>query len=493
MQRSLFAAISGLTNHQTRMDAIGNNIANVNTTAFKSSRVRFADILSQTLRGATAPQANKGGINSIQVGLGMEVSAIDNDHTQGSLQSTGRATDMAIQGSGFFIVNDGTQDFYTRDGSFSRGSAGYLINTGNGFRLMGWVADAAGNIDTMAPLTGLNIPLGLAAEVKATTEMTFGGNLNAAVVGTAAATATAARAVATTYTDPPDHADAVVAANDVATVAETAAVPGATAVDVAVAARAAAATFTVFTHTAEVVAAADAVADAAEAVAGAHVLQSTVFDSLGNMHTLTVTFTKDAVDNTWDWEVVGTSTTPPVITDGTGEILFTTAGTVDTGGAATITITPGGGAADLTVDLDFTSLTQLVGGSDVLMHHQDGFPMGTLHAFDINAAGIVTGAFDNGMTVTLGQIALSRFENPEGLNRSGGNMFDVSASSGEPFTGTPATGGRGIVRTATLEMSNVNMAFEFTEMITTSRAFQANSRVITSSNELLQEVVNLVR
>lgn len=417
MQRSLFAAISGLNNHQTRMDVIGNNIANVNTTAFKSSRVSFSDILSQTLRGAEAPQENRGGINSIQVGLGMQVAAIDNNHTQGNLQSTGRATDMAIQGSGFFIINDGLQNFYTRDGSFSRGSDGYLFNPGNGFKLMGWQADAAGNIDETGPLAGLHIPLGLKSETRATAEMFFGGNLNAAAE------------VASIYT-----------------------------------------------------------------------LESNVFDSLGNVHTLEIRLEKTA-DNQWNWDIDIIEEAGPLFL-GAGTIDFNEQGTVAvdpaTGehlitGDIPLIITPPGGAAEMEVNLDLASLTQLVGRSDVLMRRQDGFPMGILHAFDISTTGVITGAYTNGMTTTLGQIALSRFENPEGLTRSGDNMFQISASSGEPFTGIPGTQGRGTVRTATLEMSNVNMAFEFTEMITTSRAFQANSRVITSSNELLQEIVNLVR
>jgi flagellar hook protein FlgE len=140
MLRSLSTAVSGLRNHQTKLDAIGNNIANVNTVAYKSGQVRFQDIFSQTLRGATAPQDGRGGLNPMQIGLGMEVSSINTLHTPGAITSTGRETDLAIEGNGFFVVSDGFQQYYTRDGTFTRDSSGILVNA-NGLRLLGWVIE----------------------------------------------------------------------------------------------------------------------------------------------------------------------------------------------------------------------------------------------------------------------------------------------------------------------------------------------------------------
>src|SRR5581483_6448828 len=160
MMRSMFAAISGLKNHQTFMDVVGNNIANVNTTGFKQSRVTFQDILSQTVRNASGPQGGLGGVNPEQVGLGTLIGGIDTIQTQGTLQSTGKLTDMAIQGDGYFVMNDGKQNFFTRDGSFDLGTDGTLVNPSSGLHVMGWMPDATGTINTASPPTNITIPIG---------------------------------------------------------------------------------------------------------------------------------------------------------------------------------------------------------------------------------------------------------------------------------------------------------------------------------------------
>ena len=179
MMRSLFSGVSGLKNHQTRMDVIGNNIANVNTVAFKAGRVNFEDILSQTVEGARSPQAGgMGGVNPKQVGLGMGISSIDTLFTPGSLQSTDNPTDFAVQGEGFFIVSDGSQVYYTRDGAFKTSADGALVNS-NGFRLQGWMADTDGNIDSTQALQNITIPVGAQMKPKATTQIAFEGNLDA--------------------------------------------------------------------------------------------------------------------------------------------------------------------------------------------------------------------------------------------------------------------------------------------------------------------------
>src|SRR5919202_2147070 len=161
MMRSMFSAISGLKNHQTFMDVVGNNIANVNTTGFKQSRVTFQDILSQTVRGASAPQGGRGGVNPEQIGLGVLISGIDTIQSQGTLQSTGKLTDMAIQGDGYFVMGDGKQNFFSRDGSFDLGIDGTLVKPASGLHVMGWQADPlTGAIDTSVPATAITIPVG---------------------------------------------------------------------------------------------------------------------------------------------------------------------------------------------------------------------------------------------------------------------------------------------------------------------------------------------
>ncbi len=412
MQRSLFTAVTGLRNHQVKMDVLGNNIANVNTTAFKSGRVRFQDILSQNIRGASAPQLGRGGINPAQVGLGMSIGAIDTIHTQGSLQNTGRATDLAIQGNGFFVMSDGASRLYSRDGAFSLGADGDLVNAANGFKPLGWPADAAGVINTTAPLGSLNIPIGQRVTTRATTSLVFGANLDAA---------------------------------------------------------------------------------AATGAGGAHRVEALVYDSQGGLHTVEVTFTRTAA-NAWNWlaEWIRPGTPPTRTAAGNGTLTFDTSGnlTASTGGSITFTPT---GAAALSITPDFKGLTQVVSFSNALVRFQDGFPVGELESFTIGKTGVINGVFTNGLVRELGQLALASFPNAEGLLKVAANMFQVSSNSGQPRVGAAGLEGRGVIETATLEMSNVDLSAEFTEMITTSRAFQANSRVITSSDELLQEVVNLKR
>ena len=619
MQRSLFTAISGLNNHQTKLDVIGNNIANVNTTAYKSGAVKFTDIMNQTLSGASAPQDNRGGVNPTQVGLGMQIGAIVNNHTQGNLQGTGRELDMAIQGNGFFVVNDGHQNYYTRDGSFARGADGNLVNSANGFRVMGWAANDDGTIDQTQPLSYINIPLGFQATSRATEQMVFGGNLSASLQtlsGNVATTRDGAAAVNSEFTLSTGNADggaflleiggeSVSIPHDVSeadltaaieslggeyvgnvTVVETA--PGEWSVtfdvgaigspvamgfdadtlevggvvadqasltmDVAGSAavnelqsvsvnHALGGTFTLTFNgqTTEPIAynaSAGNIRSALEglgginsgdvtvtgnvggpwsvgftgAMAGSDVseltvdlaglensfpLEMDVYDSLGNVHTMEVRFTKSDV-NTWDWEA-HLKDGGAELGSGFGSITFNAQGSVISGeeGVFTLNPIPAGssldGADPLNISLDFTAFSQLVGQTDAQLRQQDGFPMGILDSFNVSGSGVITGSYSNGMVAPLGQIALGRFENPEGLAKIGSNMWQQSANSGEVFIGSPGTQGRGTIETSTLEMSNVNIAYEFTEIITTSRAFQANSRVITSSDELLQEVVNLKR
>src|ERR1700674_838496 len=180
MMRSMFAAISGLKNHQTMMDVVGNNIANVNTTGFKQSRVTCQDILSQTVRGASGPTAGRGGVNAEQVGLGVVLGGIDTIQTQGTLQSTGKSTDMAIQGDGYFVMNDGKQDFFTRDGSFDLGIDGTLVNPSSGMHVLGWQANpTTGLVNTTVPPTVLTVPIGGGMTGKGSTSLTVTGNLDA--------------------------------------------------------------------------------------------------------------------------------------------------------------------------------------------------------------------------------------------------------------------------------------------------------------------------
>jgi len=181
MMRSLYSGVSGLQNHQTRMDVIGNNISNVNTVGFKRGRVNFQDMISQQMSGAAKPTDELGGVNPKEVGLGMTVASIDNIFNQGNLQSTGVSTDIAIQGNGFFILKNGEESFYTRNGAFSLDMDGTLVNPANGMRVQGWMAQEVNGeqiVTTAATPTDLIIPVGSKDPAKATQNVNFACNLN---------------------------------------------------------------------------------------------------------------------------------------------------------------------------------------------------------------------------------------------------------------------------------------------------------------------------
>jgi flagellar hook protein FlgE len=424
MMKALFAAIAGLQNHITYMDVVGNNIANVNTQGFKASRVTFQDMLTQTISGASAPTENRGGTNPQQVGLGMKIGGIDVLHTQGSLQATGRATDFAIQGTGFFIIRDGDRTFYTRDGAFDVAVTGELVNPTNGYKVQGWQANTNGVVDINAPLTSIVIPMGQAIAAQETTQVTLQGNLNSASVQ-----------------------------NDS------------------------------FSTTID------------------------VFDSLGKPHPVTITYTKTANANEWDVTATsldpdvnalavdtgaggttvvfgpdGRRTTPPMGTPMSIDVDLTTAS-----GAGTT------GTVDFTMDIDHDALTQFAGPGAVAPTFNNGFSAGSLVSFSVGPGGDITGIFSNGTTRPLGQVAMALFTNPAGLQRAGSNNFEATSNSGVPNIGTPGTGGRGSIGAGVLEGSNTDLAREFTNVVIAQRGFQASSRIISTADQMLEGLVNLIR
>ncbi len=411
MMRSLFSGVSGLRNHQIRMDVIGNNIANVNTIGYKGSRVTFRDLLYQTMSGSAAPQGNRGGINPQQVGLGVGVSSIDMLNTQGSTETTGMNTDMMIDGDGFFILRDGSKSYYTRAGAFGLDYTGNLVSK-TGLKVAGWMAqNGVLNPTTMtsANLTGIVIQKGMEMAPQASTTLTYTGNL-----------------------------------------------------------------------------------DSRLNVTDTRSFNFTVYDSLGNSHDLVMTFTKTAA-NTWTWEAfdqLGASLGGP------NTITFNASG-VYTGPFAppplpTFTYNPGGGASLITVTPDCSAMTQYAADSSAV-GVADGYTRGSLQDFSLDASGVVTGMFSNGRNQPIAQVALAVFNNPGGLIRKGDTLFEESNNSGVAQVGTAQTGGRGKITPGSVEMSNVDLSQEFTNMIVTQRGFQANSRIITTSDEMLQELVNLKR
>jgi len=415
MMRSLFSGVSGLRNHQIRMDVIGNNIANVNTVGYKSSRVTFEEAFAQLLQGASRPPGDSsnvsGGVNPVQVGLGMNIGSIDLLFTQGNIESTGVTTDLAIQGDSFFVVSNGKGNVFTRSGNFQLDANGRLVASTNGYIVQGKMATDGVLTDTIGDI---RLPFGQKSAARATTNLALAGNL-----------------------------------------------------------------------------------DAEAEVGDSRETTITVFDAMGARDEITITFTK-ATGTTWDFEISVADGT--VVGGATGTLTFDNQGRLtDPVPATPFVFTPASGAANVEIDVgwgragEVNGLSQFAAPSTAVLKEQDGYTMGDLERFSIDQTGTITGAFTNGVTLTLAQVALADFNNPAGLIRSGDNMYQVSSNSGSPVLGFVGEGSQSSITSGALEMSNVDLAQEFTSMITAQRGFQSNARVITTSDEMLQEVVTLKR
>jgi flagellar hook protein FlgE len=403
MLRSMFTAISSLNLHQGYLDVVANNLANANTVGYKAARVLFQDQFSQLINPGAAPTATIGGINPTQIGLGVQNGYISPVFTQGALESTGRNLDLAIQGDGFFVYDQGAARRYSREGSMALDSNGYIVNAATGLRLQGWMANAAGVVDTNLPAGSIQIPSNRTT-ARATTTAQLGGNLNA----------------------------------------DLTAAPVNTVVPVTMGA----------------------------------------YDSLGNMIPVTVDFTRTGA-NTWTWASNGSSGT--LTFSASGQLPANTTGTVN------IPLTTGA-TTPLAVTMNFSNMTMLAAPNSATVTTQDGLPTGTVSDVYITPNdGSIYLVYSNGMREQVGQVAVARFTNPAGLIRSGHTMFQVGLDSGDPQLGAANTGGRGPIASGSLESSNVDMAQEFTNMILAQRGFQASSRVITTSDEIIQELVNLKR
>ena len=463
MMRSLYSGVSGLQNHQTRMDVIGNNISNVNTNGFKRVRVTFQDMISQQMSGAAKPTEELGGVNPKEVGLGMTVAAIDNIFTQGNLQSTGVTTDLAIKGNGFFILKDGQESFYTRNGAFSLDSNGTLVNPANGMRVQGWMAEEVNGqmiVKTAATPEDITIPVGSKDPARATTNVNFACNLD----------------------------------KNTPVIRE-----GASLDDIE---------------------------------KGTWGTEQVIYDTYGNEHKLSVSFTRVPDEpNLWQAVVnvdeengdftqtrIGLGTTDgeqntffvafdnmgalQYVTDSAGnvsntegEIVIQASYTVPESNAdeegnphrQTFNINLG------TVGSWKDTITQSAQRSSTKAFYQDGYTMGYLDNFKIDSNGVITGVYTNGTTRTIAQVALAPFTNDRGLEKAGDNTFVESNNSGMARIGESGVAGRGSLMSGALEMSNVDLSEQLTDMIVTQRGFQSNAKTIQTADTLLETVLSLKR
>ena len=429
---SLFTGVSGMRSNERGFGVIGDNIANMNTVGFKGSRAIFADVLNQTVLGSAGVTAD--------LGQGSIVGGIQNVMTQGSLLQTGVTTDLAIGGNGFFIVEGkagGLEgNFYTRNGQFRIDNEGFLTNS-SGLYLQGFPADEQGNIN--AAMSKLQVGSAQSPPVP-TTDVELGINLDP---------------------NEPINAAPFDPVNPETTSAFSTSVP--------------------------------------------------MYDSLGNSHDVEVYF-QHTGPGQWNWFAQvdgadiegGTPGTPFSITS--GSLIYNTDGVLDqeihnVGPPAPVQFV---GATSQDLNLDFGSSlttdagdgsgsTSFAGGSTVNTVVQNGFGAGSLTHITVNESGRIDGTFSNGDNRVLGGLAVALFQGQDALRAVGGNLLSAGPEVSEPIIGNPNAGGRGLIFSGSLEQSNVDLTNEFTQMIVTQRGFQASSRTVTTGNEMLTELVNLIR
>ena len=717
MLRSLYSSISGLRNHQVRMDITANNIANVNTTGFKAGRVTFEEAMAQLLKGSSRPPGNTGGTNPMQVGLGMSVGSIDTILTQGNLQATGQITDLAIEGRAYFVYSNGEGRYYSRNGALQMDAQGYMVCPTNGFILQGMMAAVDGTYPPGTAIGDLRIPYGEKAPANATTEVVYASNLdsdseglgtvlhtnrflhvgetgdflvelfddngndlgirsgdtltfscidgnnvpggtitlnftvtdtstiadldtaltnwlNTVLVGggtidvalspsgsfqvdlssaagvvinnlvirsdrpTSAAyvsnlfawgptidatTGTAGvndsigeiRAPAdnddllanvfdasgnaigleddggfsdiitingavggnpispytltfdSATTDMDDLLTAIQAAFNLPDTDGTYAdnpsvelnsaingddripsgalvVRGQPGLAFALSNVSVSATNADSDDTAPTRFVANMIMTEIQAARdyGQHATSITIYDESGDSHVMTMTWTHSGTPGEWLWEIT-TSGGEQIIGGDTGRLYFGQDGSVAAisfdDGTTSFQFDPMNGSNVVSVDLDvggpgdFTGITQFRAPMTTAAREQDGYPMGKLSDISINEYGEISGMFTNGVNKSIARIFVGEFNNPAGLMKKGDSMYTESNNSGEGVMLRPGVGSSSMIKPGALEMSNVELATEFTTMITTQRGYQANARVITTSDEMLQELVQLVR
>ncbi|SHG92690.1 flagellar hook protein FlgE [Tepidibacter thalassicus] len=510
MMRSMYAAVSSLRAHQTKMDIIGNNIANVNTVGFKASRVTFKETFAQTIKGAGGAQDGRGGTNPMQIGLGADVASIDTIQRRGAVERTDNVTDLMINGEGYFMVSDDVNflnRYYTRAGNFILDEGGNLV-TQDGYKVLGYMADETGRLKSS--LEGLKIDKSLVYPPQATKPsnppipgeeiVTFKGNLNSDTIG-----------LRTINID--DATGNPINPSDLKPVAKNGDKAGIYQFDPVLSK---AAGKPVYSQKNE---------ELNKALGRETTIK--VFDDFGNVHQIKLLFTKMSVDSnngesTWqvdamymgkdgymlaDDETIGwTVAADGSITPNTGAngfncdsftITFDKNGKIKAGSAAKMPITIGSdltqGADALNFEIDLGKLTQFSDKSNADASFIKGYKQGSLKEFTIAPNGEIIGMFDNGERRLLGRVAIANFRNPSGLQKLQSNMFVETRNSGNAVVGKPGQDGFAELNPGSLEMSNVDLGQEFTNMITTQRGFQANSRVITTTDQMLEELVNLKR
>lgn len=419
MFTSFSTALSGLNANSTAIDVVGNNLANLNTPGFKDSEVVFRDLVTQSL-GA--------GLGDTQVGFGTGVPLTVREFTQGAIQTSSGTMDAAIQGEGFFVVNDSSGNtLYTRAGDFEVDKSGNLM-TDTGQYVQGWTSldSSTGAVDTNGPVSNIVVPVGSLSPPEATSQFSVDMNLNSA---------------ATVYSSTDTSSD--------------------------------------FTT------------------------PITVYDSLGTSHVLTLDFQKSG-SNTWNYNVTipggDVGSTDSSVSVATGSLTFDSDGQLDSSNASPVDLTVSGladGAQDLSLAWNLFNgtagrITQFGQASAPSAQSQNGSAAAQLVNVGLADGGSILAQYSNGNQVVVGQVAMASIRNPDTLIAMGSNNFQISSQTANPSIGMPNTGGRGDIQGGSLEASTVDIATEFTNLMVYQRAYEADSRVVTTADTLSQDTINLI-
>jgi flagellar hook protein FlgE len=554
---SLLTGVTGLRVNQQMLDVVGNNLANSNTTGFKDQQVQFGDLVYQTLNPGTASTANSGGTDPTQVGLGAQVLGINSDFSQSTLQQTGQALDMAIQGNGFFVVNDGTQNLFSRAGSFGVDSQNFLVDPATGDRVQRF-----GSVGEATPTTpgfqtpgnnSIKIPYGTGIPGKGTETVTLQGNLSTTAAGPLAEVLTSS----TPFQSGQQPADATTTLNSLDDNASPYPAPNAGTGQLSIQGTDADGTAVSFTMSVDSsTTLGDLVTQINQNYQGATasisngnlVLQANnagssklslaitdvagntgstswsnhnpsvttvgkdgdtvtggiqFFDAQGTAHTLSLVFQKVA-NNQWTLTGSVPASDGTMTDNSVSNITFNNDGSfLQAGGAglgdAFMTVNINGIATPQKIGFNFGSvngfdgLTQVGGNSSAAATGQDGYAAGFLSSLSIAQDGTINGIFTNGQTMAIAQLALATFANPNGLDRQGSNYYGLSSQSGPALLGAGQSGGRGSVQQKALETSNVDVSLEFTRLIIAQQGFQINAKTITVSDQVLQALSDIIR
>ncbi len=548
MSFALSAAVTGMQAHQKMLDVAGNNLANLNTSGYKTSTISFSEMLSQTLKRASQPTATTGGTNPQQMGSGVQVSAITRNMAQGNIVTTGQALDMAIEGEGFFVLNDGEKNVYTRVGSFAVDADSMLVDPSTGYRVqrMGIVGESAGF--QIPGDSNIRVPYDTLLPAKATSAIVLTGNLSAdtseattavlssgiqnryTIGGAAAATSTLITALDqfSGTLGASDEIEITGTAKDGSVVSTTLAIDATTIVGDVIDLITSVYTGSTATFVDGLITLTDDAAGYSKTdinmayngsadldtpgyfqltTAGGEAMKSvdtTVYDALGGKHVMTAAFIKTDTASEWDL----------VITSVSGDVA-----SIEDRRVEGITFNPDGGYTGLTGSVDYSlgvvftqdptrtqhiaaslgtagkydGITQFGGSSTAVITSQDGYESGKLSSLGVDNEGIVIGTFTNGQKLEVATMAVGLFRNPAGLESVGNGCYIPTANTGDAVIVQAMSGGAGTIHGGSLEKSNVDVATEFVQMIQAQNGFQANARTISVANDILRELSTLIR